>query len=135
MDKNIPFPKLQRTLWQLIGPSIIFVALSLNGGELLLWPSLVANFSLQMLWPLPIILVLQFVVNMEIERYTLVTGRSTEANLVGKTRFLAGVFALAVVISLVWPAWMTTAGNLIATLLFPGNTDEIFVRNVGLVTF
>lgn len=133
MNKNIPFPKLQRTLWQLIGPSIIFVALSLNGGELLLWPSLVANFSLKIIWPLLIILVLQFVVNLEIERYTLVTGRSTEANLVGSARWLAGVFALSVIVSLVWPAWMTTAGNLIATLTLPGNAAEDLVRNVGLV--
>ncbi len=131
MSKTIPFPKLKRGLWQLIGPSIIFVALSLNGGELLLWPSLAANFSLRLLWAIPIILALQFVINMEIERYTLVTGKSTEENLVGSVRWLAVLFAVTVFISLVWPAWMSTAGNLVVTVFAPG-LPEAAARNVGL---
>lgn len=132
MNTTIPFPKLKRTLLQLMGPSIIFVALSLNGGELLLWPSLAANFSLKILWAIPIILILQFVVNMEIERYALVTGKSTEENLVGSIRWLAILFAISVIVSLVWPAWMSTAGNLIATVFVPEVDDEAR-RNIGLL--
>ena len=97
-----------------------------------MWPSLSANFSLRLLWAIPIILILQFVINMEIERYTLVTGKSTEENLVGSVRWIAVVFAASVIVSLVWPAWMSTAGNLIVTVFAP-SLDEGVARNVGLV--
>jgi hypothetical protein len=126
------FPKPTKTLLQLLGPSIVFVALSLGGGEILLWPSLTANYGLRILWPLLIILTLQFIVNIEIERYTLATGKSTEANLTQNVRWLSVVFIVAVLVSLVWPAWMSTAGNILATLALPGaETGQI--RNAGLV--
>lgn len=113
----------------MLGPSIIFVALSLNGGEMLLWPNLAANYGLSILWPIPIILLLQFIVNIEIERYTLVTGKSVESSLVGKTKWLAVIFACTVLAALVWPAWMTTAGNILAhTVGLEGDA----VRNYGL---
>lgn len=114
----------------MLGPSIILVALSLSGGEMLLWPNLSANFGLNILWPIPIILLLQFFVNIEIERYTLVTGKSVEESLVGSTKWLAVIFALTVLIALVWPAWITTSGNLLAYIFhLSGDT----LRNTGLV--
>ncbi len=33
----------------MIGPSVVFVALSMNGGEMLLWPNLVANYGMAIL--------------------------------------------------------------------------------------
>jgi Mn2+/Fe2+ NRAMP family transporter len=79
MKNKNAFPPLTKSLFAMLGPSVVFVALSLNGGEMLLWPSLVANFGLKLLWPILIILLLQFVVNIEIERYTLVTGKRVES--------------------------------------------------------
>lgn len=127
---TIAFPALKKTLWQMLGPSIILVALSLSGGEMLLWPNLSANFGLNILWPIPIILLLQFFVNIEIERYTLVTGKSVEESLVGSTKWLAAIFALTVLVALVWPAWITTSGNLLA-YVFGLSGDAL--RNTGLV--
>jgi len=124
------FPALKKTLWQMLGPSIILVALSLSGGEMLLWPNLSANFGLNILWPIPIILLLQFFVNIEIERYTLVTGKSVEESLVGSTKWLAVIFALTVLVALVWPAWITTSGNLLAYIF---HLSGAALRNTGLV--
>jgi hypothetical protein len=124
------FPALKKTFLQMLGPSIIFAALSLSGGEMLLWPNLVSNVGLRILWPVPLILMLQFAVNMEIERYALVTGKSVESSLVNKAPWLAVIFALTVLAALVWPAWMTTAGNLIAHLIGFQNENA---RNTGLV--
>lgn len=129
---TIPFPKLKKSLLQLIGPSIIFVALSLNGGELMIWPSLTANYTMKILWAVPIILILQFFVNIEIERYTLVTGRNVQTDLVGKVKWLAIVFAATVALTLVWPAWMTTAGNLIVESFYMGELTESQTRLYGL---
>lgn len=125
-----PFPPFTKSLFAMLGPSVVFVALSLNGGEMLLWPSLVANFSLKLLWPILIILLLQFVVNIEIERYTLVTGKRVEEALVQNKVWLAVVFALTVLAALMWPAWMSTAGNIIAVVFGVPVGQE---RNIGLL--
>jgi hypothetical protein len=103
-----------KTLLQLLGPSIVFVALSLNGGEMLLWPDLVAQFGLKIIWPIPLILLLQFVVNLEIERYTAVTGKNTLKGLIEINKFVAVLFPISILISLAWPAWGSTAGNILA---------------------
>ncbi len=127
---KVTFPPLKKSLLQMLGPSVIFVALSISGGEMLLWPNLASNYGLKILWPILLILLLQFIVNIEIERYTLVTGKSVESSLVGTARWLSIVFSVTVLVSLVWPAWMTTSGNLIALLAgFQGNA----MRDAGLV--
>lgn len=90
-----------KNLWQMLGPSIVFVALSLNGGEMLLWPDLVAQFGLKIIWPIPIILLLQMVVNLEIERYSAVTGKNTLQGMIEINRFLAVLFPAGILVSLV----------------------------------
>ncbi|MBC7471794.1 MAG: Nramp family divalent metal transporter [candidate division SR1 bacterium] len=112
---DLPKPKL--TLLQMLGPSIVFVALSLNGGEILIWPDLVGRFGFQILWPIPLVLLLQYMVNLEIERYTIATGKNTVTGLLSLSRWLAPLFLIAIFISLVWPAWASIAGNMIAHLL------------------
>lgn len=114
------FPKPSKTLLQLLGPSIVFVALSLNGGEMLLWPDLVSRYSLAILWPVPLILFLQFAVNLEIERYSVVTGKNTLSSMITKNTWLSPLFIFGIIISLVWPAWISVSGNILAYLLgFP----------------
>ncbi|GAB4147051.1 MAG: hypothetical protein OHK0017_08310 [Patescibacteria group bacterium] len=110
-------PSPSKTLLQLLGPSIVFVALSLNGGEMLLWPDLVAKHGLTILWPIPIILLLQYVVNLEIERYTAVTGKNTLTGMIQLQRWIAVLFPVSIVVSLVWPAWASPAGNMLAYLV------------------
>ncbi len=125
-----PFPPLTKTLLAMLGPSVVFVALSINGGEMLLWPSLVANFGLAILWPVSIILVFQYFVNIEIERYTLVTGKHIASALTENKAWLALVFGVTALAAQVWPAWMTTAGNIIAVVAGVPAQQE---RTVGLV--
>ncbi len=124
------FPAIKKTFLQMMGPSIIFIALSISGGEMLLWPHLVANYGFAILWPIPLILIMQFVTNLEIERYTLVTGKSVEKSLVGQSSWLAIIFAVSVLAALVWPAWITTAGNLLAVIF--GYDGDNF-KNAGLI--
>jgi hypothetical protein len=111
------FPKPNQTLWQLLGPSIVFVALSLNGGEMLLWPDLVGKYGLFILIAVPLILAFQFFVNIEIERYVITTGRNTVSDLVNNYKIFKYVFPILIVVSLMWPAWISNAGNLLSYTL------------------
>lgn len=106
--------KPTQTLLQMLGPSVLFVSLSLNGGELLLWPDLVSRYGLTIMWFIPVILFLQYVVNIEIERYTVVTGENTVTGLVSLMPALRWFFPLVIAISLMWPAWISSSGNALA---------------------
>jgi hypothetical protein len=111
------FPKSNFTLMQLLGPSVVFVALSLNGGEMLLWPNLVSKYGLWILWPVPLILWFQYKTNLEIERYTITTGKNTLQGLIQMQRWLGIVFTIGIFISLAWPAWASVSGNILAFVL------------------
>lgn len=111
------FPPLTKTIFQMIGPSVVFVALSLNGGEMLLWPDLVSRYGLQLLWIVPVILLLQYGVNIEIERYTLVTGQNTLSALYSKYPIFKPLVIFSIFISLLWPAWISIGGNILAYTL------------------
>ncbi|NJS41068.1 Nramp family divalent metal transporter [Candidatus Gracilibacteria bacterium] len=113
--------KPTKNVWQMLGPSLLLVALAISGGELLLWPDLVSRYGFAFLWTVPLILILQFAVNMEIERYTAVTGETTLGGLVGLSKWFRLLFPISIVVSLVWPAWASPAGNMLAhTFGVPG---------------
>jgi len=79
------------SFWKILGPSFIFLGLSLGSGELILWPFLAANYGLGILWGALLGITFQFFMNMEIERYALVFGESI---FVGFGKLWRG-----------WPAW------------------------------
>ena len=65
-------PKLR----SLLGPSFLILAMGLGSGEIILWPYLVASHGLGLAWVGILGISLQYFINMEIERYALVTGES-----------------------------------------------------------
>lgn len=65
-------PSLAKT----IGPSFILLGLALGSGELILWPYLAANYGLGLLWGALLGVSLQYVLNTETMRYTLIKGES-----------------------------------------------------------
>jgi hypothetical protein len=104
------------SLGKMLGPSILFVALSLNGGEMLLWPNIIANYSLTLLWFVPIILTLQWATNIEISRLTAYNGKNILSEITNN--ILVRYFLLFVmVLTLAWPAWVSVAGGTIVYLL------------------
>ena len=73
-------------------------------------------------WAALVGLVTQFVLNMEIERYTLATG---ETALTGFSRFWRHwglVFAILTYFANLWPGWVTSSATLV-TYLFGGNAS------------
>jgi hypothetical protein len=131
--KVIDFPKPNKNLWQLIGPSVLFVALSISGGEMLIWPDLIGKYGVGIAFLLPLFLVLQASVNLEIERYSLATGKPAITGLGQMIPQLRLVVLLAIFLSLVWPAWISTAGNMLALLL--GRRDLGSLLSILLLAF
>ena len=108
-------PEAPRLL-KLIGPSFIILGVGLGSGELILWPYLAGNFGLGIAWAAVVGITLQFFLNMETERYSLVTGGSVFAGWTKKWGKAAPVwFIISTIIPWIWPGIMAAAAVAAAT--------------------
>jgi Mn2+/Fe2+ NRAMP family transporter len=113
--KEFPRPLPLRNL---IGPSFIILGVGLGSGELILWPYLAANFGLGIIWAAIIGITFQFILNMEIQRYTLVTGESIFVGLARKFgRFTPMWFIISTFVPWMWPGIAAASAKLIAASL------------------
>lgn len=122
---------------QLIGPSFIILGVGLGSGELILWPYLASNFGLGLAWAAVVGITFQFFINMEIERYTLVTGESIFVGLARKYgRFTPPWFILTTLVPWVWPGIAAASGTVIAAALgipYSGIIGVILLLLMGFV--
>ncbi|MGD8744478.1 MAG: Nramp family divalent metal transporter [Candidatus Woesebacteria bacterium] len=113
--KNLPEPL---SLKKLIGPSFILLGLGLGSGELILWPYLSSNFGLGIIWAAVLGITFQFFLNMEIARYTLVTGESIFVGFARKFGIKAPVWFIAsTLLPWMWPGIIAAAGKVFANAL------------------
>lgn len=100
-------------LRKMIGPSVILAGLSIGSGEFVLWPRLTAEFGFAVFWGCWIGVTIQFFLNMEIERWTLVTGESAVVGFIRLSRVFAPIFLLCGTLPWIWPGWATGAATLL----------------------
>lgn len=113
--KDLPEPLPLR---KLIGPSFIILGVGLGSGELILWPYLASNFGLGIIWAAVLGISFQYFINMEIERYTLVTGESIFVGLTRKFGKIAPLwFIITTLVPWMWPGIAAASAKLIATSL------------------
>lgn len=113
--KDMPKPL---SLRRLIGPSFILVGLGLGSGELILWPYLSSNYGLGIIWGALLGITFQFFINMEIERYALVTGESVFVGLARKLGVFAPIwFIFSTLIPWMWPGIIASSATVLATIL------------------
>jgi hypothetical protein len=72
---------------RVFGPSAVFTAMAVGSGELVFWPGLSLANSSGVLWLAILVVLLQYVMNVEIGRYSLATGESA---VVGAVRLWRG---------------------------------------------
>jgi len=114
------------SLAKLLGPSFILLGLGLGSGELILWPYLAANFGLGIIWGAVLGITFQFFLNMEIERYTLVTGESVFVGLARKLKLAGPIWFIgSTLIPWMWPGIIASAGTIIAAILGIGYSSLI----------
>jgi len=109
--KELDLPKVPK-LKYVVGPSAIMLGASLGSGETLFWPTLVARFGWGLFGLFLLAALIHFVVNTEIQRWTLATGESIframeRLHPVVPLALLVGGFA-----SLGWPGWAASAAKI-----------------------
>jgi len=116
-DKNNfkPFPK-PPSLWKLLGPSFLVLALGLGSGEVILWPYLVANFGLGVCWGALLGITFQYFINMEIERYALVRGESVFVGIAKYFRWAPHWFIASTFIGFGLPGIIAASSQVIASV-------------------
>ena len=120
-------------LKKMIGPSFVLLGMGLGSGELIMWPYLAANFGLGIVWAAIIGITFQFFINMEIERYTLVTGESVFVGLARKLKIISPIwFILSTIIPWMWPGIILSSAVLTANIFGFKNTNLIAI--VMLIT-
>ncbi|GAA4889122.1 Nramp family divalent metal transporter [Actinomycetospora straminea] len=120
-----------------LGASVILTATALGSGELVLWPYVTTQVGLGIIWLAVVGITLQYFLNMEIERYTLVTG---ETAVTGFSRLWLPwgiVFVLGAILPNLWPGW-ASSGATVFTFIFGWSESAvpvvatIFLLSIGL---
>ncbi len=98
------------------------MALAQGSGELIWWPYLIAKYGLTFLWLLIPACLLQYPLNIEIGRYTLLTGESIFRGFFRVHRGLGALLWVLMTLSFLWfGAFASAGGTALAALTgFPG---------------
>jgi hypothetical protein len=124
-----PAPRLR----DLLGPSFILLGLGLGSGELVLWPHLASSYGMGIIWAAILGVTLQFFMNMEIERYTLVRGESIFVGFARLSKFLPIWFIFSTLIPWMWPGIITSSAVLLGGLFGITNTSLLAIILLLLV--
>jgi hypothetical protein len=114
--RDLPEPAPLR---RLIGPSVILVGVGVASGEYVLFPFIASTAGLAFLWAAVVGVIVQFFINMEIERYTLATGQTAITGFQRLWKPLGLVLVGMALLATTWPGW-ATSGATVATFLFDG---------------
>jgi len=114
-------------LRRLVGPSVILIGVGIASGEYILYPYIASRAGLTFLWAAVVGIVVQYFINMEIERYTLATG---ETAIGGFQRMWKGwgiVLAAGAILATMWPGWATAAATVTTFAVGGGDPNVIAI--------
>jgi hypothetical protein len=97
--------------WAALGPGIVWMALAQGSGELIWWPYMIAKYGLTFLFLLIPACLLQYPLNVEIGRYTLLTGESVFHGFFRLSRTLGVILWILMTLSFLWFGAFASAGG------------------------
>lgn len=103
---------------KMLGPSLMLAGLSLGSGEFMIWPHIAYKAGFIFFWACLLGVSTQFFLNMEIERYTLVTGESTITGFCRLSKHWAWFMLICNIVPWAWPGWSLGAATTLSWLIF-----------------
>ena len=113
-SRDLPEPV---PIGKLFGASVVILATALGSGEFIIWPYITTQIGIAFLWLALVGFFVQFVMNMEIERYTLATGETAVTGFTRMWKPWGIFFVLGAVLPNAFPGW-ATGGATLFTYLF-----------------
>lgn len=101
------------TLKQSIGPSFILLGLALGSGELIMWPYLVSQYGLGIIWGGLVGITFQYFLNTEIMRYTLAWGESVFVGWRRWGKLIPAWFVFSTVIPWALPGFVSASATML----------------------
>jgi hypothetical protein len=127
-ERELPeAPPLRR----LVGPSVVLVGVGIASGEYILYPFIASQAGLVFLWAAVVGILVQFFINMEIERYTLATGETAIGGFQRLWKPWGAILAMGAILATMWPGWATAAATITTFAFGGGNPNTIAI--VGLL--
>jgi hypothetical protein len=127
-ERELPEPPPLR---RLIGPSVILIGVGIASGEYILYPFIASKAGLVFLWAAVVGILVQFFINMEIERYTLATGETALGGFMRMWKPWGGILAAGAILATIWPGWATAAAT-VTTFAFGGGDPNV-IAIAGLI--
>ncbi len=115
--KLADLPEKKVANWKLTGPGAVLVGLSIGGGEIIVWPHIVAHYGAAMAWAAVVGVFLQLWINFEVGRWTIVTGETVYTGFARVWRGFAPLFILFTLLGWLVPAWARASGSALKALL------------------
>jgi len=128
--KQSDLPKVPK-LKYVVGPSAIMLGASLGSGETLFWPTLVARFGWALFALFLVAAFIHFVVNTELQRWTLATGESIFRAMERLHPTVPLALMVGGFLSLGWPGWAASAAKIGAAGLSLGTYRLLGAEIIG----
>ena len=128
-SRDLPEPV---PLGKLFGASVVILATAMGSGEFIIWPYITTQIGIAFLWLAIVGFFTQFVMNMEIERYTLATGETAVTGFTRMWKPWGIFFVLGAILPNAFPGW-ATGGATLFTYLF-GFGDIPVIATIVLIS-
>src|SRR5918992_3867261 len=126
-ERELPdAPPLRR----LVGPSVILIGVGIASGEYILYPFIASQAGLVFLWAAVVGILVQFFINMEIERYTLATGETALGGFMRLWKPWGGILGAGAILATMWPGWATAAATIATFAIGGGDPNVIAVLSL-----
>lgn len=112
-------------LRKVIGPGVILLAGAMGAGEFIIWPYMASQVGFTFLWAAILGLGTQYLINMEVARYTLATGETAVTGFTRIWRPWWWLFVLMALLQVGWPGWAAGAATILTFALGFGNVTYI----------
>ena len=108
--KEADLPAREKSLVKMMGPGIVMAGLAIGSGELIMWPWITSIVGAQLLWAAAIGIFLQLWINIEIGRWSIVTGESPFTGMVRVIKTIVYVWVFMIVVGKFLPGWARETG-------------------------
>lgn len=112
------FPAHRTSIFVGLGASLVAIGLGIGSGEFVLWPYLSVKHGYGILWAAVVGIALQVFLNLEIQRYAVVTGRSAVSGFLKISRWLSIWLLFSTVLGFGWPGFASGSAYLLSAAFY-----------------
>ena len=120
-------------LARIVGASVIILASAVGSGEFVLWPYITSQIGFVFMWGAIVGFLIQYFINMEIERYTLATGETALTGFARHWKPWWWLFILFALAQNFWPGWATGAATTFEFAFGLGGSATVPITIAALV--